>query len=68
MEGEGSGTWKGGCGMGRVGGYVHLCGGCMQGQWAMVGPDANVTVVVSGKKCVKRGTKHTLQSLGHSFS
>eukprot|EP00978_Attheya_sp_CCMP212_P004780 scaffold10488_cov32-Attheya_sp.AAC.2 len=55
-------------GSGRVGRYVHLCGGCMQGQWAMVGPDVNVTVVVSGTKHVKRGTEHILQSLEHSFS
>eukprot|EP00978_Attheya_sp_CCMP212_P025393 scaffold81597_cov53-Attheya_sp.AAC.1 len=55
-------------GSGRVERYVHMCGGCMKGQWAMVGPDTNVTVVVSGMKCVKCGTEHILQSLEHAFS
>eukprot|EP00978_Attheya_sp_CCMP212_P015830 scaffold40971_cov52-Attheya_sp.AAC.1 len=55
-------------GSGRVERYVHMCGGCMKGQWAIVGPDTNVTVIVSGMKRVKCGTEHILQSLEHSFS
>jgi hypothetical protein len=55
-------------GSGRVEKYVHMCGRCMGGQWSMVGPDTNVTVVVSGMKRVKRGTEHILRNLEHSFS
>eukprot|EP00978_Attheya_sp_CCMP212_P011013 scaffold26910_cov52-Attheya_sp.AAC.2 len=52
----------------RVEKYVHMCGRCMEGQWAMVGPDTNMTVIVSGMKCVKCGTEHIHWSLEHSFS
>eukprot|EP00978_Attheya_sp_CCMP212_P035930 scaffold159213_cov56-Attheya_sp.AAC.1 len=46
---------------------VEKCG--MEGQCrSMVGPDMNVTVIVSGMKRVKRGTEHILRSLEHSFS
>jgi hypothetical protein len=54
--------------VGGVEKYVHVCGRCMEGQWAMVGPDSNVTVVVLGMECVKRGTEHILWSYEHSIS
>jgi hypothetical protein len=56
-------------GVGGVEKYVHhVCGRCMEGQWAMIGPDSNVTVIFSGMNRVKRETEHILWSYEHSFS